>query len=161
MEQVEKFDKRYKKQEDYNFLLFSVGKYIFLAIGLMLMLLPEAKSDKGMGFIITSLLGWSMICHIRPYMVVVEDGKQTTIYKKLKWMPVNKKDIQKVRGKYLGNYIRKLFAVALLEQIVVSVLAGCFSIFTLLYAISIVAAVTVIGILCIVLPDSLLGWKEK
>ena len=38
MEQVKKFDALNKKQESYNFLMFSIGKYIFLAAGLFLTL---------------------------------------------------------------------------------------------------------------------------
>ena len=153
MEQVKKFDALYKKQESYNFLMFSIGKYIFLVAGLFLTLMTFVEGEIYMAVYAFVCLGWSVILHLRPYLIVFENGKQINIYKMLKWMPVRKEDIWKVRAEYLKEFMRKISIVVVIEQIIVVLFSGSFEFFNTLYVIGVLVVVWLSGIICIVFPS--------
>lgn len=124
IEQIKSFDRMRKKLEDYHFLMYSIGKFIFLFCGCALMLVPVSDVDPTIFGISIYLLGMSAIFHLSPYEVVKEKEKNTSIYEKCKWLPVSRKDIRKVRREYLFHFSVKMGIVALLCQLFGAALSG-------------------------------------
>lgn len=153
MEQVKKFDEIYKKQESYNFLMFKIVKYLGIILGIFLMMIPISEGGVVIAFYSFACIGMGVTFYLRSYMVVFEDGKAVSIYKKLKWLPVSKKDIMKVRAGYLKDIMVKISAIVLAEQIIGLLLSETFTIFNMLYVIGVLAAVALVGVICILFPS--------
>lgn len=108
METVKRFDEELRKQYSYEFM---IGKFVWillLSLGLFAILIPLEEGFTLLSNASSMLLGLSMFFYIKPYMMVTEEGKQISIYKKLKWMPVSKKDIAAVRREYLNRFCLKV-----------------------------------------------------
>lgn len=117
IEQIKSFDRMRKELEDYYFLMYSIGKFIFLFVGCVLMLLPVSDGDMTIYSVSIYLLSMSAIFHLVPYQGVKEKDKITGIYEKCKWLPVSRKDIRKVRREYLFQFSIKVGAAAFFCQL--------------------------------------------
>lgn len=124
IEQIKSFDRMRKKLDDYQFLLYSIGKFLFLFCGCVLMIVPVSEGDLKFYGLSICLLSISAIFHLSPYQVVKEKEKTIGIYEKCKWLPVSRKDIRKVRREYLFHFSVKMGIVVLLCQLFGAALAG-------------------------------------
>ncbi|MBD5465605.1 MAG: hypothetical protein HDR22_07280 [Lachnospiraceae bacterium] len=124
IEQIKSFDRMRKKLDDYQFLMYSIGKFLFLFWGCALMMLPVSDGDFTIFGVSIWLLSMSAIFHLSPYQVVKEKEKTIGIYEKCKWLPVSRKDIRKVRREYLFHFSVKMGIVVLLCQLFGAALAG-------------------------------------
>lgn len=134
MEKVKKFDAELKEMYRYEFLINKILWVAFTVIGEILMMLPAEP------FRISILLAapsWMFLLgvhfYLRPYMFVTESGKAVSIYQKLAWMPVSKKEIWSVRKEYLNKYCRKVLVIAIILHLVGALVNHSVSIFDLLY----------------------------
>ena len=103
MEAVRKFDVEWKKQNAWEFLMRRVCLVLFYSIGSCLMLLPFGSSAWALVRSVMLFLG-AMHFYIAPYMRCVENGKSVSLYVKLKWMPVSKREFLAVRRGYLRKF---------------------------------------------------------
>ncbi len=76
---------------------------LFYSIGSCLMLLPFGSSAWALVSSVMLFLG-AMHFYIAPYMRCVENGKSVSLYVKLKWMPVSKREFLAVRRGYLRKF---------------------------------------------------------
>lgn len=89
---------------------------LFSVPGIALMIIPVEKSDPYSFVWSFVLMSWAMHFHINPYLRFTEEGREVKIYEKLKWMPVSRKDIFKVRREYLVKFCLKAGIAALVLQ---------------------------------------------
>lgn len=106
MEAVKAFDAEWKKQNSWNFLMNRVCGILCFAPGAILMLLP-VDTDIWTPLNSMILLIWAMHFYLMPYMRYVENGRSVSLYAKLKWMPVSKKEFLAVRRGYLLKFCLK------------------------------------------------------
>ena len=55
--------------------------------------------------------------YLRPYCVVTEDGKQQRISEKLKYLPINRKELRRILVKRLFFFVLKIFPVLAAVQL--------------------------------------------
>lgn len=137
IEQIKKFDVKLKKLDDYNVLMMNLAKYLFLFFGCVFMVMPASDKDFGLAFAAPALyfLDMAMIFHLSPYLQIKDKGKQIPIYEKLKWMPVSKKDVIKVRQSYLLQFCIKVGIIIFFGQQLGALLSGCFNLMNICYPI--------------------------
>lgn len=71
--------------------------------------------------IMVAVVGWlAPFLYIMPYVTFKEEQKDCSITAKLKYLPVDIKEIQKMRVTYLLKFVVKQFLVALVLQILTS-----------------------------------------
>ncbi|MFA9375784.1 MAG: hypothetical protein ACERKZ_03410 [Lachnotalea sp.] len=80
-------------------------------------------------------------------MKIKENGKQITIYEKLKWVPVSKTDIFKVRLKYLIKYCIKIEIIIMILQQIGACIYKYWDITNVLYPLIIIILLVFLGIL--------------
>ncbi|MCM1256860.1 MAG: hypothetical protein NC307_03305 [Roseburia sp.] len=146
MEAVKAFDREWKKQNSWDFLMSRVCKILFSLCGAGLMFIPVEKNDWHSFVWSLILLVWAMHFQIRPYMRYTEEGSEVSIYEKLKWMPVSRKDIFKVRREYLAKFCLKVGAVTLALQQIGACLSHSWEIFNLLAPVALAILLFLLGI---------------
>ena len=62
-----------------------------------------------------SVLG--AMLYIRPYQVFVEERQETSIYEKIKYLPIDIAEIRKMRVVYLVSFVGKIFPIVLILQL--------------------------------------------
>lgn len=134
MKKIETFDAELREQYKYEFLMSKVLWFILGGIGTFFMLIPvqEIWEDSLLliGFVLP-MAGTSF--WLRPYMVIAEKGKIVSVFQKLKWSPISKKEICMARIKYISEFCLKGLVAALILQQIGSALSGTFGIVSLLY----------------------------
>lgn len=122
----------------------------------VLMAVPyqEVKKDPQM-LILMLLFGYlGTMFYIGPYLSYRENGKMTSIYEKLKYLPVDYREIQKMRVCYMSKYVMKTGLVLMLFQFATSKFSGTFAMENIVY-------VVVIGILWPILSNLPMAWFTK
>lgn len=122
MDKIRKFDQEFKQNYRSQFMIGRVGFGCEAGCGLVLMMIPVNGIRDGQWIL---WIGWilctaSVIQYMQMYLNVTEDNKMVSVSKKLKYMPVTKTQIRKVRMKYLNRYCIRLGMAALLLQILAS-----------------------------------------
>ena len=90
----------------------------FIVILAMIMLFPYDSGNKGVAL---SFLGFGILpvsLALGPKVNVTENGKQKSIYQKLKYLPISKKEIRRVRMEYVVKFLRIPLMVALAAQLI-------------------------------------------
>lgn len=113
--------------------------YFMEGIALFLAFIPLQEIVAGEETMLLPLIAMiSMAEHVYmiSYITMREEGKQRSIYEKLKYLPVDMKIVRQVRMLYLINWKKKTGLAALLIQVIMSFLIykSC-SIFNVLYII--------------------------
>lgn len=145
MEAVKTFDREWKKHNSWNFLMYRVCCILFSGLGASLMFIPVEKNDLYPFVWSLILLSWGLHFHLMPYLRYTEEGREVSIYEKLKWMPVSRKDIYKVRREYLAKYCLKAGAAVLILQQIGAGLSKSFGIFNLLAPTALAVLLFLIG----------------
>lgn len=138
MNRIEEFDKLYGEVDRDWVLADTLINCILLPLMILSFALPiyEFTGDDKVVLIMPIML-FLMIMNIKliRYIQVKEKGKVTNIYAKLKYIPVEPKDIFRVRLQYLWRYCKKYTIWALIAQLIGSVVFRQFSIWSFVYVI--------------------------
>lgn len=131
MDKIKAFDEEIAKMYDYEGMMSKILYVMFAFFASVCMIFPfgGAKEDRIMAWMAFCLANMSVFQYLQPFMVV---GK-TSIYEKLKWLPVSKKEIREVRMGYLNKYCLKLFVIGVGLQQAASLLNHSFGLKSLLY----------------------------
>lgn len=82
--------------------------------------LGTSQTERNM-IIMVAIFGWlAPLLYIMPYVTFKEEQKDCSITAKLKYLPVDIREIQKMRVTYLLKFVVKQFAVALVLQMLTS-----------------------------------------
>ena len=91
---------------------------IYTAIPFQELLEP---SDLVLNLTILGMTGaFAPMVYLTPYISFKEEQKNCSVYEKLKYLPVNYREIQKMRMNYLVGFVGKMFPIALLLQMATS-----------------------------------------
>ncbi|MBQ9136739.1 MAG: hypothetical protein IJX66_11690 [Lachnospiraceae bacterium] len=134
MKKIETFDAELREQYKYEFLMSKVLWFILGGMGTFFMLIPvQAIWEENLLLIgvVLPMAGTSF--WFRPYMMITEKGKIVSVFQKLKWSPISKKEICMARIKYVSEFCLKVLVIAMLFQQIGSALSGTFGIASLLY----------------------------
>lgn len=145
MEAVKAFDREWKRHNSWDFLMSRVCCILFSVFGSGIMLIPIEKDERYPFVWSLFLLLWAVYLHIRPYLRYIEDGIEVSIYEKLKWMPISRTDILKVRREYLAKYCLKVGAAILILQQIGAVLFKSWGILNLLAPIALTVLIFLVG----------------
>jgi len=106
MEQVKTFDMQLKKVDYDKFVMSKLLYLLMSGCAALLMIIPIEKTDDMDVVHIVPLLLYGMAAYyyLMPYMVITEKGRMYTIYEKLRYVPVSKKEIRTVRMGYLRKF---------------------------------------------------------
>ncbi len=136
MKKIEAFDAELKEQYKYEFLMSKVLWIILVGLGTFFMLIPVQAIWEESLFLIGVMLPMAGTSFwLRPYMVITEKGKIISVFQKLKWTPISKKEIRVARIKYVSEFCLKVLVVAMILQQISAALSGTFGIVSLLYPI--------------------------
>lgn len=91
----------------------------------LIMLIPYEKGDVQVYVLCGLVLApWPVQMHLAPYLHVTENGKTCSIYEKLRYLPVDRKELWRVRMEYLLRFLRIPFLCGMLAQLLGCLLAG-------------------------------------
>lgn len=146
METVKAFDREWKKNNSWAFLMNRMCCILFSVCGAGLMFIPVEKNDLDSLVWSLILMSWAVHFHITPYLKYAEEGREVSIYEKLKWMPVSRKDIFKVRREYLGKFCLRVGIAALILQQIGAALSKSWGLFNLLAPAALAVLLFLVGI---------------
>ncbi|MDO5293134.1 MAG: hypothetical protein Q4F05_10325 [bacterium] len=146
LEQVRQFDRTYKQVEDYQFLMCRVVKYIFLPLGVGLMLFPLESDTRIFLLYVVAMQSIARNFHLKPYMKVTEDGKLVSIYEKLKYLPITNDSIFKVRKVYLTSFCIKLMIANIILQQIGAAIEGKWTVINLIHPLGVSILVYLLGL---------------
>ena len=119
----------------------SIGQWIgagFLEVlfGIMMMV-PYQEMKEDNGFVVMPMLFGFLgaMLYIAPYLTCREEENQVSIYEKIKYLPVDYRQIQKMRVLYLIRFVAKIFPVLFLLQMATSYWSKTLTAANLIYAI--------------------------
>lgn len=119
----------------------SIGLWIgagFLEVlfGIMMMI-PYQEMREDSGFVIMPMLFGFLgaMLYIAPYLTFREEGSPVSIYEKIKYLPVDYRQIQKMRIWYLIRFVAKIFPVLFLLQMATSYWSKTLTAANLIYVI--------------------------
>lgn len=125
---VNKFDLTYKKYEDYNFLMNRVIVSLLLLPSTPLWMIPvQSEGFVSIPFLVVMLEGLAVHFYLTPYLYVKEEGKQVSLFKKLRGLPICSKELERSRVSYLKRFCIKLGTVVFLFQQIGACLDRCWS----------------------------------
>lgn len=146
MDKIRAFDEELTKIYDYENMMTMLMSVMFIFFTGICMLFPAeamGKEFKIVAFMAFGMGNMSVFQHLYPYMVV---GKKS-IYERLKWMPVSRREIREVRMGYLNQYCFKIFVIGFSLQQVAALLHRSFGVKSLLYPIVIYLLVWLGGVI--------------
>ena len=119
----------------------SIGQWIgagFLEVlfGIMMMV-PYQEMKEDNGFVVMPMLFGFLgaMLYIAPYLTFREEENQVSIYEKIKYLPVDYRQIQKMRVWYLIRFVAKIFPVLFLLQMATSYWSKALTAANLIYVI--------------------------
>lgn len=145
MEAVRKFDEGLKKLYSYEILMGKVVWIFCVIIVCLMMLLPIQEGMHEICVVLQILLLIGVNMYMQPFVVVYENRKAVSIYQKLKWLPVEKREIQAVRRSYLNAFVGKVLIACLILQQAGAWLNGGWYIGNVLYPAGICAFAWLMG----------------
>ena len=147
MEKVKKFDTELRKQYSYQFLMSKVVYGIFFVVGSIMMCIPFTDSKEMELLIIPVMLfSWGVILYLSPYMIIHENGISCSVYEKLKWMPILKKEIRRIRIGYLNQICIKIGILSFLLQQIGALLEKNWKFSNLFYPVGTILVVWLLGV---------------
>lgn len=154
MDKIKEFDKGLRSINPNAYLMSNVMKYLMCGIGIMLFLIPVGKTYIHRDFwqpvaYAGFLCGMGEWFYIMNYQRVQEDRQLVSLYKKLRYMPVSKAQIRKVRYGYLNRFCCKLGLAAFILQETVSYFNHSLGLLSVLAVLVWVVWMWVFGIVCI------------
>ena len=131
MEKVRAFDREMQEIYKREYMDSEMVAIMFAVLGNLIAIVPFSGSDKLDWVVFWAtlyLLGISIMFYLRPYLVI--EGE--SIYKKIQYMPVSKKEICDTRIGYLNHRWKILFVIGLVLHQVFPLCDGSFGIRSIL-----------------------------
>lgn len=134
---------------------FLPGLFSFILVALMGIPVQEITRDSKFGVIGFILAAWISYFVLQPYVNVTDSltrqQKKSGTYRKLKYLPVSKKQYRRVRMAYLFRYLWKLALIGLVLQCVMAAVDGnSVTVWNILYAVGILLVCPLfLGWLCL------------
>lgn len=98
---------------------------LFEVLITLIMLIPYERGDIKVHAICgLTLVPWPIQMYLAPYLHVTENGKVRSIYEKIRYLPVERKELWRVRMEYLLRFLRIPFLCGMLAQLLGCLLAG-------------------------------------
>ena len=144
MDRVKKFDQMLEKIEDYKFVMSKFVMYLCLVLGCSWMLIPLNRGEPFFWLISYYIIFFGIACYLKSYGCA---EKGTSIYMVLRWMPVDKKEIYKVRREYLDRLVLKVAIVIFLLQQVGALLDHSWNVWNIVYPLAIAGLIWLSGVL--------------
>lgn len=112
MKRIKEFDRRLIGDDDMA-PVRNGGSYLILIFATALLSIRASNMRQNYRFIFISavLMALGMALLLKPYVLVIEDGENSSVYKKLSCMPVSKMDVFKCRFGYLNKYCLILIVI--------------------------------------------------
>lgn len=145
MEEVRKFDEELKKLYSYEILMGKVVWIFCVIMVCLMMLLPIQEGMQELCAVSQILLLIGVNMYMQPFMVVYENRKAVSIYQKLKWLPVEKREMKAVRRSYLNAFVGKVLIACLILQQAGALLNGSWYIGNVLYPTGVCAFAWLMG----------------
>lgn len=116
-------------------LWIAAGFFELLYCVLMMIPYQEMLEDKGF-LVFVLLLGFAVpYFYLRPYITFRENTESYSIYERIKYLPVDFREIQKMRTIYLAKFVLKTAPIVILLQLIVSYCSYEVTIANVVYAI--------------------------
>ena len=144
MDRVKKFDRMLEKIENYKFVMSKFVMYLCLVLGCSWMLIPLNRGEPFFWLISYYIIFFGIACYLKSYGCA---EKGTSIYMVLRWMPVDKKEIYKVRREYLDRLVLKVAIVIFLLQQVGALLDHSWNVWNIVYPLAIAGLIWLSGVL--------------
>lgn len=154
MDKVKEFDQGLKSINPNAYVMAKFVAYLMCGLGVMLFLVPVGKTyyDGDFWWVIFHagfLCSIGQRCYLMNYQRVQEGRQQVSIYIKLRYMPVTKAQIRKVRYGYLNRFCCKLGIVAFVLQETVSLVNHSFGLLSVLVVLVWIVLMWAIGLIFI------------
>lgn len=139
--------------------MLQIVKWFYIGISVLLLFLPpEICLDKDERSIAITVLLWTAVIspmgYFASYRNLKEQGKTVSYLKKIKYLPLDIRQVKLVRIGYLAQFLKKIVLVACVEQIIFGTLiCGQNMIFGIAYAV-------MVGGLIPLAWNSLIIWLE-
>lgn len=105
-----------------------VTKFVIILFEVLIthvMLIPYEKNGiKIYAICVLGMTPWPVQMSLSPYLYVTEHGKNYSVYEKLRYLPVERKEIRRVCVEYLLRFLRIPFLCGMLAQLSGCLLAG-------------------------------------
>ena len=144
MDRVKKFDRMLEKIENYKFVMSKFVMYLCLVLGCSWMLIPLNRGEPFFWLISYYIIFFGIACYLKSYGCA---EKGTSIYMVLRWMPVDKMEIYKVRREYLDRLVLKVAIVIFLLQQVGALLDHSWNVWNIVYPLAIAGLIWLSGVL--------------
>ena len=131
MEKVRAFDQKIREIYNDECTGCEMVAVIFGVLANLMVMIPfygNEKLDRVVFVGIIYLLGYSIMYYLRPYLVI--EGE--SIYKKIQYMPVTKKEIVRTRIGYLNQRWKILFAIGFVLHQIYPLCSGSFGVRSIL-----------------------------
>ncbi|MBQ3512774.1 MAG: hypothetical protein IJA32_03090 [Lachnospiraceae bacterium] len=146
MDRVKKFDRMLEKIEDYKFVMSKFVMYLCLVLGCSWMLIPLNRGEPFFWLISYYIIFFGIACYLKSYGCA---EKGTSIYMVLRWMPVDKKEIYKVRREYLDRLVLKVAIVIFVLQQAGALLNHSWNVWNIVYPLATAGLIWLSGVLYI------------
>lgn len=120
-ERIRRLDKEMVSYQS-NGLPVQWGQRLYGGIVLFILLMPVeffVEDNPGMLFLV---LLWTAIIvpmgYLSPFLKMQEQGKAVPYLKKIKYLPIDVKQVKIVRMEYLAGFLKKIVLIACVEQLV-------------------------------------------
>lgn len=146
MDRVKKFDRMLEKIEDYKFVMSKFVMYLCLVPGCFWMLIPFNVKEPIFNMLSYYIIFLGISCFFRSYACT---EKGISIYMVLRWMPVDKKEIYKVRREYLDRLVLKVAIVIFVLQQAGALLNHSWNVWNIVYPLATAGLIWLSGVLYI------------
>lgn len=115
---VRKFYKEFLSWKAENIGVWIGAGFIEVLFAVMMMIpYQEMLHDPGL-FVFPVLFGWlGPMLYLKPYQTFAEGQQQCSIYEKIKYLPIDLKEIRKMRVVYLASFVGKIFPIMMILQL--------------------------------------------
>ncbi len=151
IDKIKKFDRQLEQACESSFFNGKAGSFMLCGLGLLFMMIPVELSE----VMISIVCAGCILCmtgvyqYMQIYLKAWEGGKNVSVYKKLKYMPVAKAEIRKVRFGYLNRFCIKISTAGFFLQQLMSFLNHSFGLTSVLFAAAWAAFIWITGILTV------------
>lgn len=118
MDKVREFDEKILRMDSDKILLRRMAAYFFeFLIGIAVLLFCYESNWQAMHWVVAVNYSFAIKIHIDVYMIIYEEQHSISIYQLLKKIPVNPRDIFKVRLSYLWKILYKRLVIFYILQL--------------------------------------------
>lgn len=120
IEKIKAFDKKWEKLESDNILLRRIAAYFVEGmVGMMAVMVCAETRWQMIHLVMATIYPWALWLHLNVYVTTIhEEGKEdVSIYQILEYVPIDPKDIFKVRFSYVCKMLYKRLIIFYVMQL--------------------------------------------